>query len=72
MKSRRGGMADTIGLEPIAGNRVGVRVPPAAPNGYIPGTSLTLHSGHIVYTFEAYISSQKEKRYALEGNLCDG
>ena len=50
----------------------GVRIPLSPPFWYIPGTSLTLHSGHIVYTFEAYISSQKEKRYALEGNLCDG
>ena len=47
-------------------------LPPAARLGYIPGTSLTVHSGHIVYTFEAYISSQKEEKYALEGDVCVG
>jgi hypothetical protein len=35
---------------------------------YIPGTSFTLHSGHMVYTFGAYPYPHEEGSYALEGD----
>ncbi len=46
-------------------------VPLSPPRGYIPDTSLTLCSGHMVYTFW-HVELFTGGRYALEGDLCYG
>lgn len=48
-----------------------VRIPLGTPIRYFPGTSLTLYTGHMVYTFW-YIPSSKGGRYALDGDQCHG
>lgn len=44
---------------------------PYPPSTGMSRTSLTVYSGHIVYTLR-HIHFWKEERYALEGDVCHG
>lgn len=52
-------------------NQSSICIPSSPLIRYIPGTSFTLHSGHIDYTFGAY-RFPLEVVYALEGEQCHG
>ena len=62
-------LADTQDLGSCASRLAGSN--PASPTRrYIPGTSFTVHSGHMVYTI-AYLTYQEES-YAVEGDQSYG
>ncbi len=64
------GLMRAIGVRVDVMSVSGVRIPPSPPVRYIPGTSLTLYSGHMVYTL-AYLPQQGVP-YAVEGDQCHG